>query len=83
MSGRRMPHTKLKATNNGAVHRHWSSGVFFHGKCTIYDFPMAFEYQRAPFLHVPPVYSRGLISPQSPDNRSAVTAEVEEAHGES
>lgn len=85
MAGRRMQHTKWKATNGGAVRRHRSSGVFLRGKCTIYDFPVAFEYQAcaSPFLRVPPVYFRGLISPQSPDNRSAATTEVEGAHGES
>lgn len=66
MPGRRMQHTKWKAANNGAVRRHWSSGVFFRGKCTIYDFPMAFEYQRAPlhFFGSPLFILEGLFHPR-------------------
>lgn len=66
MPGHQMQHTKWKATNNGALPRHWSSGVFFCVKCTIYDFPMAFEYQHAPlhFFRSPLFILEGLSHPR-------------------
>lgn len=53
------------------MHNLWLSNGFWIPACA------------SPFLWVPPVYFRGLISPQSPDNRAAATAEVERAHEES
>lgn len=51
-----------------------------------YDFPSPFWIPAAAaflFLRVSPVYFGELISPQSPDNGSAATAEVERKHGKS
>lgn len=48
------------------MRRHWSSGIFFCGKCTIYDFPMAFEYQRVSlhFFASPLFILEGLFHPR-------------------
>lgn len=67
MPGHCMQHTKWKATNNRAV------------SCQqVASLSVAFWIQACAvlFLWVSPVYFGELLSPQSPDNRSAVIAEV-------
>lgn len=74
--------TKLKATNNGGHSP--SASLSSEAKCTIYDFPPGFlntSQRLSRFSERPAsVYFGGLIPPQSPDSRSAATAEVEPAN---
>lgn len=93
MPGHCMQHTKWKATNNRAwsCHGHQVASTLLQKEnaqfphTVFYDFSIAFWIPAAAplYLRVSPVYFGVLTSPQSPDNGSAATAEVERKHGKS